>query len=82
VPLVNAAAAPRILIVEDERIIAMELQHALADMGYDAYAIASSADEALSCANTQQPDVVLMDIRLKGLHDGIQTAEMLKTRFR
>jgi PAS domain S-box-containing protein len=78
---VNAAAAPRILIVEDERIIAMELQHALADMGYDAYAIASSADEALSCANTQQPDVVLMDIRLKGLHDGIQTAEMLKTRF-
>ncbi len=70
-----------VLIVEDERIVAMDLQQTLAELGYDAYAIASSADEAILCASQRCPDVVLMDIRIKGRRDGIQTAEILRQRF-
>src|SRR6185295_17635126 len=70
-----------VLIVEDERIVAKDLQHTLAAMGYDAFAIASSADEALSHASEKCPDLVLMDIRIKGAHDGIETADLLRQRF-
>jgi PAS domain S-box-containing protein len=70
-----------VLIVEDERIVAKDLQHTLAAMGYDAFAIASSADEALSHATTRCPDLVLMDIRIKGVRDGIETAELLRRQF-
>ncbi len=70
-----------ILIVEDERIVAKDLQQTLGDMGYDAYAIASSSDEAIARASEKCPDVVLMDIHIKGQRDGIQTAEILKQKF-
>jgi signal transduction histidine kinase len=70
-----------VLIVEDERIVAMDLQQALQGMGYDAYAIASSADEAVSRASEKCPDLVLMDIRIKGQRDGIETALLLRERF-
>src|ERR1051326_313973 len=70
-----------VLIVEDERIVAKDLQHTLAAMGYDAFAIASSADEALNRASERCPDLVLMDIRIKGARDGIETAEILKSQF-
>jgi PAS domain S-box-containing protein len=74
-------AAHSVLIVEDERIVAKDLQQALSGMGYDAFAIASSAEEAIARATEQCPDVVLMDIRIKGDRDGIQTAEILQSRF-
>src|SRR5205823_10505238 len=67
--------------VEDERIVAKDLQHTLVAMGYDAFAIASSADEALSHATAKCPDLVLMDIRIKGVRDGIETAELLRKQF-
>ena len=70
-----------VLIVEDERIVAKDLQQTLCEMGYDAFAIASSADEALMRASEKCPDVVLMDIRIKGLRDGIETAALLRDRF-
>jgi len=70
-----------VLIVEDERIVAKDLQETLAGLGYDAFAIASSADEAILRASDRCPDVVLMDIRIKGKRDGIETAEVLKQRF-
>jgi two-component system, cell cycle sensor histidine kinase and response regulator CckA len=70
-----------ILIVEDERIVAKDLQQTLVDMGYDAFAIASSAEEALSRASERCPDLVLMDIRIKGQRDGIETAILLRERF-
>ncbi|MGD0491069.1 MAG: response regulator [Steroidobacteraceae bacterium] len=73
--------APKVLIVEDERIVASDLQLSLNEMGYDAFATAASADEALACAAAQCPDIVLMDIRIKGASDGIQTAAILKERF-
>jgi PAS domain S-box-containing protein len=70
-----------VLIVEDERIVAKDLQQTLSDLGYDAYAIAASADEAIARASERCPDVVLMDIRIRGKLDGIQTAEILRRQF-
>lgn len=70
-----------ILIVEDERIVAKDLQQTLAGMGYDAFAIASSAQEACERAAEKCPDVVLMDIRIKGQRDGIEAAAILRERF-
>lgn len=81
----NAAAAAldarSILIVEDERIVAMDIQQTLNDLGYDAAAVASSADEAMACAEARRPELVLMDIRINGPRDGIETAEALKQIF-
>jgi len=70
-----------VLIVEDERIVAKDIQQTLLGMGYDAFAIASSGDEAIAFASERCPDVVLMDIRIKGRRDGIETAEVLKSKF-
>lgn len=70
-----------ILLVEDERIIAMDIQLSLNELGYEAYAIASSADEAIALASARCPDLVLLDIRIAGGLDGIETAKLLKTRF-
>ena len=70
-----------VLIVEDERIVAKDLQQTLAGLGYDAFAIATSGDEAISRAAERCPDVVFMDIRIKGVRDGIETAQILRDRF-
>ncbi len=79
----NAAAleARAILIVEDERIVAMDIQQTLNDLGYDAFSVASSADEAMACAAARRPELVLMDIRINGPRDGIEAAEALKRSF-
>jgi DNA-binding NarL/FixJ family response regulator len=66
-----------VLIVEDERIVAKDLQHTLAAMGYDAFAIASSADEALNRAAEKCPDLVLMDIRMSPV-DGITATQQIR----
>jgi two-component system cell cycle sensor histidine kinase/response regulator CckA len=70
-----------ILIVEDEGLVAQDLQMTLEEFGYDAFGIASSAEEAIRAASNRCPDLVLMDIRIKGNRDGIETAELLKQRF-
>jgi CheY-like chemotaxis protein len=54
---------PSILIVEDERIVAKDLQQTLLGMGYEPFAIASSADEAIARVSERCPDIVLMDSR-------------------
>jgi PAS domain S-box-containing protein len=70
-----------ILIVEDEPIVAKDLQQTLCEMNYDAFAIASSADDAIKCATDRCPDLVLMDIRIKGARDGIETAQIFREQF-
>jgi signal transduction histidine kinase len=72
---------PAVLIVENEQIIATDLQQTLEELGYEAFAIASSADEALAYAGERRPDVVLMDIRIAGPRDGIETAVLLKAKY-
>lgn len=66
-----------ILIVEDEIIVGRDLQRALQRMGYEAPVIATTGAMALAQAVSLRPDLVLMDIVLKGEMDGIQTAEAL-----
>jgi PAS domain S-box-containing protein len=57
------------------------LQQTLVELGYDAFAIASSAEAAMTRADERCPDLVIMDIRIKGPHDGIQAATLLKEKF-
>ncbi len=64
----------KILIVEDERLIAEDLKEVLENAGHQVAGIFSSGEEVLQNINDINPDVILMDIRLKGTLDGIQTA--------
>jgi CheY-like chemotaxis protein len=75
-------AAARILIVEDEIIIARELEARLQGMEYEVVGIASSGREAIALAEEARPDLVLMDIVLKGDIDGIEAAEEIRRRLR
>jgi DNA-binding NtrC family response regulator len=63
-----------ILIVEDEAIIAKDLSEQLTRLGYEVLGITATGEEAVVLARERRPDVVLMDIRLKGPMDGIRAA--------
>lgn len=67
-----------ILIVEDEAVVAADLAGKLERAGYRVVGIASDGEEALETAAAQLPDLVLMDIRLAGQMDGIETAERIR----
>lgn len=66
---------PRALIIEDEILIAEELRERLSRLGFSVIAAVDSADEGIAIATRERPDLVLMDIRLKGAKDGVQAAE-------
>ncbi len=72
----------RILIVEDETIVALDIQDRLLELGYEAAGVADRGEEALELVAATQPDLVLMDIRLKGEMDGIEAAEEIRRRWR
>ncbi len=71
----------RILVVEDERIIALDLRHRLEKFGYEVVGTASRADEAVKMTGSERPDLVLMDIMLSGEEDGVDAATEIKDRF-
>ncbi len=71
----------KILIVEDESIVAMDLQHRLENFGYNVAGHAVTGNSAIKLAGDTKPDVILMDIQLKGDLDGIQSAEIIKEEF-
>ncbi len=70
---------PQILVVEDEQLVALEIQMCLTGMGYDVIAMVSTGDEAVRKAVELDPDLILMDIRLKGPVDGIEAAEQIRS---
>ncbi len=70
-----------ILVVEDEHIVARDIQAMLEELGY-AVSIAVSGEEAVTKAAEVHPDLVLMDIVLKGRMDGVDAAAQLRDRFR
>jgi len=76
------AASTRILIVEDEAIVACDLQSRLESFGYEVVGIAVSGEQAIRLAAETSPDLVLMDIQLRGQWDGIQVAEKLRAQER
>lgn len=63
-----------VLIVEDEFLIADFLSEVVSDLGMQLMGIASTADTAVALAVQHKPDVVLMDVRLKGQRDGVDAA--------
>jgi CheY-like chemotaxis protein len=69
---------PRLMIVEDEAIVAADLAGQLAEMGYEVACSAASGEEALIIAAQVRPDLVLMDICLQGVMDGIDTAQKMR----
>jgi CheY-like chemotaxis protein len=71
----------KILIVEDEPIVALDLQQELEQFGCEVVALAQSADEALMSVEESQPDLALMDLHIVGSLDGIQTARLLRDAY-
>ena len=72
----------RILIVEDEKIIALDLQRRLERLGYTVAGLAVDADQAMEFVEQELPDLILMDIMLPGSCDGIVAATEIRERFR
>src|SRR5689334_15166177 len=72
----------RILVVEDQGIVAIDIERCLEDAGFEVTAIATSMEDALREAAQSRPDLVLMDIRIQGVADGIEAADQLHQRFR
>jgi PAS domain S-box-containing protein len=70
-----------ILIVEDEKIVAMDIAGSLKSVGYDVSGIVASGKEAIDSVKQSPPDLILMDIKIKGDIDGIQTAEVIQSQF-
>lgn len=70
-----------ILIVEDEGLIAADIQNRLERLGYSVPVIARCGEDAIRCARSMPFDLALMDIRLNGEMDGIDTAQVLRTKF-
>jgi len=71
----------RIMVVEDEAIVALDIQTKLGSMGFEVPAVVSSATDAVKKAGQLRPDLVLMDIQLEGEMDGIQAAEQIGREF-
>ncbi|MFW6194154.1 MAG: response regulator [Halobacteriota archaeon] len=71
----------RILIVEDESIVAMDVSNMLEKLGYTVSGIVGSGEEAIQSAKERVPDLVLMDIMLRGEVDGIEAAEYIRHNF-
>jgi PAS domain S-box-containing protein len=71
----------KLLIVEDEPIVALDLQQELEELGCDVTGLAESADAALMSIEESRPDLALMDIRIEGAMDGIQTARLIRHAY-
>lgn len=70
-----------ILIVEDESIVAKDIQHSLKKLGYTVVGMCSNGEDAIKTAEEMSPDLVLMDIMLKGDMSGIEAADQIRQRM-
>jgi PAS domain S-box-containing protein len=71
----------KILVVEDESIVAMDIKHRLENMDYVVPAVVSSGEEAVEKVSETLPDLILMDIVLRGEIDGIEAAQIIKDNY-
>lgn len=74
-------AGARILIVEDEVVVATHLEASVSKMGHQVVGIAASGEKALALLEKTRPDLVLLDIKLKGDLDGIQVAQEVNRTY-
>jgi CheY-like chemotaxis protein len=74
-------SAIRILVVEDETIVGLDLKDRLVEMGYEVAGLVESGEAAVERVAADRPELVLMDIRLKGEIDGIAAAETIRRRW-
>jgi signal transduction histidine kinase len=72
---------PTILIVEDEAIVARDIEYQLLALGYQSMGTVTSGEQAILRAGDWHPDLVLMDIQLSGAMDGIAAAQAIRTQF-
>ncbi|MDP1917143.1 MAG: ATP-binding protein [Myxococcales bacterium] len=75
------AAMRRVVIVEDEGILALDIERQLSRLGFDVRGVAGDCEAALVLIEREKPDLVLMDIRIQGPLDGIETVLKLRERF-
>lgn len=71
----------KILVVEDETIVARDIQQSLTRLGYDVPTTATSGEEAIRKTKEIDPDLILMDIVLKGQMDGVETVRQINRQF-
>ncbi|MDB4324560.1 response regulator [Crocinitomicaceae bacterium] len=67
-----------VLVVEDESIVSKDIQHSLKKLGYNIVGASATGEKAIELASSERPDVVLMDIMLKGEMNGIEAADRIK----
>ena len=72
---------PRILVVEDEPLVAVHIARFAIEAGFELCGTAASGPEALAMADAQLPDVALIDVRLIGRMDGLEVARRLYRKF-
>ncbi|MDA8388365.1 MAG: response regulator [Nitrospiraceae bacterium] len=71
----------KILVVEDEPISALSMSDLMEVFGYETCEPAATGEEAIARAEDERPDIILMDINLRGEMNGIEAAELLRRRF-
>lgn len=71
----------RVLIAEDEALVAMDLKMTLNEIGYSVIGISSSGEETIQLTIEQKPDIILMDVRLRGAVSGLQAAEKIQEDY-
>jgi PAS domain S-box-containing protein len=77
----NDEQQTKILIVEDENIVAKDIQNTLKSLGYLVAGIAASGEDAIQKAGETRPDLVLMDIMLRGYQDGVEAAQRIQAQY-
>ena len=74
-------AKTKIMVVEDEAIVALDIQSKLESKGYEVPAVVSTGEDAVQKAGETRPDMVLMDIQLEGEMDGVEAAAQIRSNF-
>jgi CheY-like chemotaxis protein len=73
----GATTTQRVLVVEDESLVAVEMEHWLLEAGHEVVGVVNNANAAINVAKKMQPDLIVMDIRLAGHKDGVYAAQQI-----
>jgi CheY-like chemotaxis protein len=71
----------RVLIAEDEILVAMDLKMELTQAGHSVIGITASAEQTIQLSRAERPDIILMDVNLRGAVSGLQAAEIIQEEF-